>query len=100
MNTKTVKQDSLDSMWSFLQMGGQEAGAETVEHLQEQIDWLIKAMTQKTGGQRKHKSSDVDWTELEMRENFIIIDAMALYLSGGLEKLKKTLEAEYEKCEM
>lgn len=92
MNAKKVKQDSFDAMWSFLQMGGQEADVGTVKHLEEQCEWLINAMTQKTAGQRKDKPSDVDWTELEMRENFIILDALTLYLSGELAKIKSTLD--------
>jgi hypothetical protein len=94
MNSRQVKRDALSTMFSFLQMGNQSADTETIERLQQDCQWLITAMTQKTAGQRKDKPNDVDFAELEARENFIILNALSLYLSGDLERLKKVMEEE------
>jgi hypothetical protein len=94
MNLKKVKHDSLDTMWAFLQMGGQNADHRDVENLMENCAWMVKAMTQKTAGQRQNKQSGVDWAELEMRENLIVLWALTLYLSGWLDKLKEIMKGE------
>lgn len=80
-----AKHDALTTMWSFLQMGGQKSN---VPALKECCETLQKAMTQKTAGQRKNKPSDVNWDELDAVINGIVIEAMALYLSGDLEKME------------
>ncbi len=79
----------LDLMFSFLKMG---CGKPNIPVLKENLDWLRRAMTQKTAGQQPYaKTGDVDWAELATRLNIIVIEAMQLYLSGGLN------ESEYEK---
>ena len=45
-------------------------------------------MMQKTAGQRKEKTNDVDFAYLDMLCNFIVIEAMYLYLSGDLDRLE------------
>ena len=81
-----IKRDSLDTMWSFLQMGGQKPN---IPGLKEHCETLQKMMIQKTAGQRKDKKSDVSFGNLDMICNFIIIEAMCLYLSGNLDKLEE-----------
>jgi hypothetical protein len=95
-DTRKVQHDALYSMWSFLQMGGQKTDKGTVEHLMEECAWLVKVLTQKTAGQRKGDASRgyVPWTEAETHMNFIILGALALYLSGSLENLKDIMEEE------
>jgi hypothetical protein len=90
----TVKHDALVDMWTFMQIGGQVSDRRDVEHLIEECAWMVKALTQKTAGQRSSKPNDVDWAEMEMHENLIILEVMALYLSGSLDKLKEILEGE------
>lgn len=80
-----VKHDSFDTMWSFLQMGGQKAD---IPGLKEHCETLRKMMMQKTAGQRKDKPNDVDFADLDMLCNFIVIEAMCLYLSGDLDRLE------------
>jgi hypothetical protein len=80
-----VKHDSFDTMWSFLQMGGQKPD---VLGLKEHCETLRKMMMQKTAGQRKDKPNDVDFADLDMLCNFIVIEAMCLYLSGDLDRLE------------
>lgn len=43
-------------------------------------------MMQKTAGQRNDKKKDLSWDNLERVKNGIIIEAMALVLSGDLEE--------------
>lgn len=80
-----VKHDSFDTMWAFLQMGGQKSD---IPVLKEHCETLYKMMMQKTAGQRKDKPNDVDFADLDMLFNFIIIEAMCLYLSGDLDRLE------------
>ena len=81
-----IKRDSLDAMWSFLQMGDQKSN---IPGLKEHCETLQKMMIQKTAGQRKDKKSDVSFGNLDMICNFIVIEAMCLYLSGDLDKLEE-----------
>lgn len=84
MDRKRVKHEALDAMWSFLQMGGQKAD---IPALRENCELLQKMMLQKTAGQRKDKPGDVSFDDLDAITNGIVIGAMALYLSGELDKL-------------
>lgn len=80
-----VKHDSFDTMWSFLQMGGQKPN---ISGLKKYCETLQEMMMQKTAGQRKEKPNDVDFAYLDMLCNFIVIEAMCLYLSGDLDRLE------------
>nr|DAQ06223.1 MAG TPA: hypothetical protein [Caudoviricetes sp.] len=80
-----VKHDSFDTMWSFLQMGCQKSD---IPGLKEHCKTLREMMMQKTAGQRKDKPNDVDFADLDMLCNFIVIEAMCLYLSGDLDRLE------------
>lgn len=80
-----VKHNSFDTMWSFLQMGGQNPN---ISGLKEHCETLRKMMIQKTAGQRNGKKSDVSFENLDMICNFIVIETMCLYLSGDLDKLE------------
>ena len=85
MDTQKVKHDALCTMWNFLQMGNQKAN---IPALKEQCCLLQRAMTQKTAGQRTVKPKDVDFDDLDAITNGIVIEAMALYLSGTLDRLE------------
>ena len=53
--------------------------------LRELCEWLRQAMIQKTAGQRKDDHKEVvDFNDLPTVINAIVIETMALYLSGGL----------------
>ena len=91
MDAERIKEESLDTMFAFLQMGSQKPN---VEALKENCEWVRKAMLQKTAGQRKDKKTDVDFKELDIRINFIVIEAMALYLSGALDDLGNELKSD------
>ena len=85
--TKKVKKDSFDTMWAFMMMGAQKSN---VPFLIECCERLKRCMTQKTAGQSEYaKAGDERFeTSLDQLMNFIIIETMCLWLSGGLNKLK------------
>lgn len=83
-----AKHDALDTMWAFLQMGGQKAD---IPALKEYCGIFRRMMIQKTAGQRNDKS-DISFAQLDTICNAIGIEAMSLYLSGELDRL----EAAYE----
>lgn len=80
--------DVKNEMWGFLMEGCQKSN---VPALKEAVGQLIKATTQNTAGQRKGKT-DVNWDDLWMIQQEIIMEATALVLSGDLDKLEKDLE--------
>lgn len=85
-NIERLKSDGFDMMWQFLLMGGQKAN---IPALKEHCAALQQAMLQKTGGQEKYKKAvDVDFDDVPTLINCIAIEAMALYLSGDLDKLE------------
>ena len=85
IDAKKVKHDALCAMWSFLQIGNQKAN---IPALKEQCRLLQSAMLQKTAGQRTDKPKDINFDDLDAITNGIVIEAMALYLSGTLDRLE------------
>lgn len=80
--------------WSFparrckrLQKGGQQAD---VSRLKRFVEQWIQTATQKTAGQRGRK--DTSWDNLERIKMGILCEAVALVLSGELDKLEKKEE--------
>lgn len=72
----------LDTMWSFMQMGGLKSNYPA---LKEACMELRQMMMQKTAGQRKDRPHDIPFDNLERVKATIIVEAMALVLSGDLE---------------
>lgn len=76
-----------DTMFAFLQMSHQKAN---IPVLKKSIQDLIQMMTQKSGGRSKG--------DISIEENFdmtvitIVLESMALYLSGSLDKLENIVE--------
>ena len=75
------------SMWAMLQKGGQQADVSRLKRFVEQ--WTQMA-TKKTAGQRGRK--DTSWDDLERIKMGILCEAVALVLSGELDKLEKKEE--------
>lgn len=73
------------SMWVMLQRGGQKSNIPALKQLVD--DWL-KMATQKTAGQRKDRPKDLSWDNLERVKMGILCEAVALVLSGDLDKLE------------
>lgn len=72
------------SMWAMMQKGGQQAD---VSRLKRFVEQWIQMATQKTAGQRSRK--DTSWDNLERIKMGILCEAVALVLSGELDKLEK-----------
>lgn len=89
-NPGGINNDGFDMMWSFLMMGGQKADYPA---LKEACMDLRQMMMQKTAGQRKDMKKDLLWTELEQVMRCIVIEAMALVLSGEWERMEDELNA-------
>lgn len=86
MDSKRVKRDALDAMWSFLRLGGMKAN---IPALKEHCEMLRRMLMQKTAGQEAYgKSTDVGFGDLDAITNAIVIETMALWLSGDLDKLE------------
>lgn len=79
-----AKHDALDTMWAFLQMGGQKAD---IPALKEYCGIFRRMMIQKTAGRRNNKS-DISFAQLDTICNAIVIESMSLYLSGELDRLE------------
>ena len=73
------------SMWTMLQRGGQKSN---IPALKELVDEWVKMATQKTAGQRKGCPKDLSWENLERVKMGILCEAVALVLSGDLDKLE------------
>ena len=80
-----VESDMFDTMWAFLQMGKQKANYPA---LKEYCLQLRQMMLQKTAGQRKNEPKDISFDDLPRIKNCIIMEAMALVLSGEYEEVK------------
>ena len=80
----TNKQENqlIDTMWSMLQLGGIKSNYPAVK---EACMELRQMMMQKTAGQRVDKPHDIPFDNLERIKATIIVEAMALVLSGDYE---------------
>lgn len=73
------------SMWTMLQRGGQKSN---ISVLKELVNEWVQMATQKTAGQRKDRPKDLSWDNLERVKMGILCEAVALVLSGDLDKLE------------
>lgn len=89
--TKELDEGQLEYMWNFLKMGG--GMKPNIGELKSFLDQLRQAMIQMSAGQgRCAKPGDTDFNDLGTIINVIVIETMALYLSGGLDKIEESLE--------
>lgn len=75
------------SMWTMLQRGGQKSN---IPMLRELVGQWVQMTTQKTAGQRGGK--DLSWDNMERVKMGILCEAMALVLSGDLDRLEALYE--------
>ena len=78
------QEEQFDVMWSFLQKGGMKSN---IPCLKEHCMMLRQMMMQKTAGQRENKKNDSPFEHFDTIKNNIVIEAMALVLSGDLDKI-------------
>jgi hypothetical protein len=88
-NVKNLDAGQFDLMWSFLRMGYQKANIPALKGLCNQ---LRQAMIQKTAGQRDDPKFYTQFEDISTIINSIVIETMALYLSGELDKLEENHE--------
>lgn len=88
-NVKNLDAGQFDLMWNFLRMGYQKANIPALKELCEQ---LRQAMIQKTAGQRDGPKFYTQFEDIGTIINSIVIETMALYLSGELDKLEENHE--------
>lgn len=75
------------SMWTMLQRGGQKADIPLLKELVG--DW-ITMVTQKNAGQAAYRKKDqINWANAERAKMGILCEAVALVLSGELDKLEE-----------
>lgn len=91
MNGQRVENDMFDTMWAFLEMESQKANYPA---LKQACMELRKMMMQKTAGQRKDRKKDISFDNLARVKNEIIIEAMALVLSGEFEENNQGRDAD------
>lgn len=73
------------SMWAALQSGGQVFDAAVLREL---VGQWVRMATQKTAGQKPYaKKGDVSTDNLERVKMGILCEAVALVLSGKLDKI-------------
>ena len=89
-NVKNLDAGQLELMWNFLRMGYQKANVPALKDLCGQ---LRQAMIQKTAGQRDDDPEYyTKFEDIGTIINSIVIETMALYLSGELDKLEEADE--------
>ena len=88
MDRNKVNEDAIEAMWAFLRLGGQKAN---IQALRENCEAMRRMLEQKTAGQRAEKPRDIPFEEIDGVENGIVIEALALYLSGALDKLEREM---------
>lgn len=85
MAESKVNEDDIDAKWAFLRFGGQKANIQALrENCETMRQIMLKAI-------RADKPHDIQLAELDGVKNGIVIEALALYLSGALDKLEKEM---------
>lgn len=82
-------------MWNFLRFHPEKPTVHDIEVLEHYLDDLRTLMVQKSAGQSGYEAKTagaIDFDDLEMTINSIVIQTMWIYLSGGLKMLKEVLK--------
>lgn len=92
---KRLDEGQLDVMWSFLRAGMVKPN---IPALKEYCDQLRQAMIQKTAGQRSDGPNGyVSFDDIGTIINCIVIEAMALRLSGVLDMLDSKFDRQLDR---
>lgn len=92
-NVKELDEGQLQTMWDFLKLQKRNTCTkEDVRELKEHLDTIRQALVQKRSGRREGDPKNyVDFEDVGTYINFAIIDALQLYVCGGLDKLEEVL---------
>lgn len=83
-----------DAMWYFLMNGSHKFTDEDIDELTDSVYRLIQMTTQKHAGQKPYaKKMSIDWNTMDMELMRIVCYATTLVLSGRLDELRSTDEA-------
>ena len=90
---KELDAGQLQAMWNFLKLQDRNTCIkDDVRILKEHLDIIRQAMVQNTSGPRRDDPTNyVEFEEIGTYINFAIIDALQLYVCGGLDKLEEVL---------
>lgn len=89
--------NGLDSMWDFLRFHPEKPSVHDIEVLESYLDDLRTMMVQKNGGQEQYTTKTagaIDFGDLEMTINSIVMQAMWIYLGHGFDMLKDAIKNE------
>ena len=86
-----------DAMYELMRLRPREKLEDDLHDLNiliENCEWLYKARTQKSAGQREAfgAKGDVDWSEFNLHISLIVLSAEALYEFGGLNEIRNALQ--------
>lgn len=95
-NVRELDAGQLETMWNFLKLQQRDTCTkEDVRQLKEHLDTIRQALVQKRSGRREGDPKNyVDFEDVGTYINFVIIDALQLYVHGGLDKLEEVLPDE------
>lgn len=91
---KELDAGQLQAMWNFLKLQDRNTCVkDDVRILKEHLDIIRQAMVQKTSGRSKDygEKNYIDFEDVGTYINFVVIDALQLYVCGGLDKLEEVL---------
>lgn len=95
-NVRELDAGQLQTMWDFLKLWKRNTCTkEDVRQLKEHLDTVRQALVQKRSGRRKGDPKNyVDFEDVGTYINFVVVDALQLYVHGGLDKLEEVLPDE------
>lgn len=95
-NIKELDAGQLETMWNFLKLQQRDTCTkEDVRQLKEHLDTIRQALVQKRSGRREGDPKNyVDFEDVGTYINFVIVDALQLYVHGGFDKLEEVLPDE------
>jgi len=94
-NLKELDAGQLETMWNFLRFHNGKLNIKDIEGLEENLNAIRQLMVQKTGGQEQYADANqLNINNLGTYTNNVVICAMEIMLSGGLDILKTHCEVE------
>lgn len=92
-SVKELDAGQLQTMWNFLKLEKRDTCVkEDVRMLKEHLDVIRQALVQKKSGRRDGDPKNyVDFEDVGTYINFVIVDALQIYLTGGFDKLEEVV---------
>lgn len=95
-SVKELDAGQLQTMWNFLKLQDRNTCIkDDVRIFKAHLDIIRQALVQKKSGRRKGDPKNyVDFEDVGTYINFVVVDALQIYLTGGLDKLEEVLPDE------